>query len=42
MKFFFPQIEAEIDWERGYEFLDQEFQQVVREAETGKASLFIY
>jgi len=37
MKFFFPQIEREIDWERGYEFLDQEFQQVVREAETGKA-----
>jgi len=37
MKFFFPQIEGEIDWERGYEFLDQEFQQVVREAETGKA-----
>ena len=37
MKFFFPQIEEEIDWERGYEFLDQEFQQVVREAETGKA-----
>ena len=37
MKFFFPQLEEEIDWERGYEFLDQEFQQVVREAETGKA-----
>ena len=37
MKFFFPRIEEEIDWERGYEFLDQEFQQVVREAETGKA-----
>lgn len=37
MGFFFPRIEEEIDWERGYEFLDQEFQQVVREAETGKA-----
>jgi hypothetical protein len=37
MRFFFPNIEEEIDWERGYEFLDQEFQQVVREAETGKA-----
>ena len=37
MKFFFPRIEEEIDWGRGYEFLDQEFQQVVREAETGKA-----
>jgi hypothetical protein len=37
MRFFFPNIEEEIDWDRGYEFLDQEFQQVVREAETGKA-----
>jgi hypothetical protein len=37
MGFFFPRIEEEIDWERGYEFLDKEFQQVVREAETGKA-----
>jgi hypothetical protein len=37
MGFFFPRIEEEIDWERGYEFLDQEFRQVVREAETGKA-----
>jgi hypothetical protein len=37
MAFFFPQIEKEIDWQKGYEFLDQEFQQVVREAETGKA-----
>jgi hypothetical protein len=37
MRFFFPRIEEEIDWDRGYEFLDQEFQQVVREAETGKA-----
>ena len=34
--FFFPQAHAEIDWQRGYESLDQEFQQVVREAEIGK------
>jgi hypothetical protein len=36
MAFFFPQIEANIDWSRGYEFLDKEFQQVVREAELGR------
>ncbi|GAA6618079.1 transposase [Scytonema sp. NUACC26] len=34
--FFFPQVHAEIDWQRGYEFLDKELQQVVREAETGR------
>ena len=36
MAFFFPQIEANIDWNRGYEFLDKEFQQVVRDAELGR------
>ena len=36
MAFFFPQIEANIDWSRGYEFLDKEFQQVVRDAEIGR------
>ena len=36
MRFFFPQAAAEIDWSRGYESLDQAFQQVVREAETGR------
>jgi hypothetical protein len=34
--FFFPQIHAEIDWSRGYDFLDQELSQVVRDAELGK------
>ena len=34
--FFFPDVHAEIDWTRGYEFLDKELQQVAREAETGK------
>ena len=28
---------AQIDWSRGYESLDKEFQQVVREAEVGTA-----
>jgi hypothetical protein len=36
MAFFFPQIESHIDWDKGYEFLDKEFQQIVREAEQGK------
>jgi hypothetical protein len=33
MAFFFPQAHSDIDWARGYEFLDKELQQVVREAE---------
>lgn len=36
MQFFFPQIYEDIDWRRGYDFLDQELQQVVRDAEMGK------
>jgi Putative transposase, YhgA-like len=36
LAFFFPVIHAEIDWQRGYESLDAEFQQVVRDAEVGK------
>jgi len=36
MQFFFPQAHAQIDWSRGFEFLDQELQQVVRDAELGK------
>lgn len=35
MAFFFPQAHAEIDWTRGYTFLDKELQQVVRTAQTG-------
>ncbi|HMN28334.1 MAG TPA: hypothetical protein PKE45_09295, partial [Caldilineaceae bacterium] len=34
--FFFPQAHGDIDWSRGYEFLDKELQQVVREAEHGR------
>jgi hypothetical protein len=33
--FFFPHIHAEIDWSRGYNFLDKELSQVVRDAELG-------
>jgi len=36
MAFFFPKVHATIDWTQGYEFLDQEFQQIVRDAELGK------
>ena len=36
MAFFFPAAHTQIDWSRGYEFLDKELQQVVREADTGK------
>jgi hypothetical protein len=36
LAFFFPEIQAEIDWVRGYEFLDQELQQLMRESEVGK------
>ncbi len=36
MAFFFPAAYDEIDWAAGYEFLDQELQQVVRDAELGR------
>ncbi|MCC5638874.1 cytosolic protein [Nostoc sp. CHAB 5844] len=36
MRFFFPQAHSEIDWSRSFVFLDQELQQVVRDAELGK------
>ncbi|HEX5416450.1 MAG TPA: cytosolic protein, partial [Chloroflexota bacterium] len=32
---FFPEVHANIDWERGYEFLDKELQQVVAAADLG-------
>ena len=35
MLFFFPQAHGEIDWTREPEFLDKEFQQVIRDAELG-------
>ncbi|MBW4553948.1 MAG: DUF4351 domain-containing protein [Aphanocapsa sp. GSE-SYN-MK-11-07L] len=34
--FFFPQTSALIDWQRPYEFLDKEFQQIILEAEVGR------
>ncbi len=34
--FFLPQAHGEIEWSRGFEFLDKELQQVVRDAELGR------
>ena len=36
LAFFFPQIHSEIDWSKGYQFLDKELQKIVREAKTGR------
>jgi len=36
MHFFFPEAYVEIDWRRGYRFLDKELQQVVADAELGR------
>jgi hypothetical protein len=36
LAFFFPQAHGDIDWSRGYTFLDKELQQVVRDAELGR------
>lgn len=36
MTFFFPPLAPQIDWVRGYEFLDKELQKVVRDAELGR------
>src|ERR1044071_1623946 len=36
LAFFFPNAFNDIDWQKGYEFLDKELQQVVRDAELGR------
>lgn len=36
IQFFLPQAYGEIEWSRGFEFLDKELQQVVRDAELGR------
>jgi hypothetical protein len=35
ISFFFPEMHSCIAWERGYDFLDKEFQQIVRDAAVG-------
>lgn len=39
LSFFFPPIHGDIDWNRQPEFLDQELQKIVKEAETGRRSV---
>jgi hypothetical protein len=34
MAFFFPEVYAQIDWSRGFEFMDGELQQLTKESET--------
>jgi hypothetical protein len=36
MELLFPEAASQIDWSKGYENLDKEFQQIVRDAEVGK------
>ncbi len=36
MEFFFPEIAKDIDFEKGYEFLDKELEKVTKDAEIGK------
>jgi hypothetical protein len=36
MEFFFPQAHAQIDWARGYEFLDKELQKITADAAIGR------
>ena len=36
IRFFLPVADPEIDWERGYQFLDKELQQITADAEVGR------
>jgi len=36
LEFFFPEIHRDIDWSKPVEFLDKEFQKIVRKSEIGK------
>ncbi len=39
MAFFFPQAHAQIDWARGYEFLDKELQKITADAALGRRAV---
>lgn len=39
LAFFFPVAHADIDWGRGYVFLDKELQQIVRDGEVGRRTV---
>ncbi|NUO78615.1 cytosolic protein [candidate division KSB1 bacterium] len=36
MLFFFPEIHTDIDWSKGYAFLDKELQKIIKSSETGR------
>jgi hypothetical protein len=36
LEFFFPHLHDAIDWSKGYESLDKEFQQIVADAKAGR------
>ena len=36
LQLLFPQVHAAVDWNRGYEYLDKELQQIVRDSELGR------
>jgi len=36
IEFFFPKAYKDIDWDKGYEFLDKELQQITKKAKTGR------
>ena len=36
MAFFFADVHRDIDWSKGYEFLEKELQHIFREAEIGR------
>lgn len=36
LAFFFPDIHREVDWQKNFEFLDKELQEIIREGEFGK------
>ena len=38
LAFFFPDLHDAIDWSKGYESLDKEFQQIVADARAGRAA----
>lgn len=39
MAFFFPQAHRQIDWSRGFEFLDKQLQKVTRQAESHRRTV---
>lgn len=36
LAFCFPQVHQDLDWQQGYETLDTELQEIIRDAETGR------